>query len=228
MTVALAPVLYMNSQLHLVDWGVYVLELLSTPSHRIYLASIGASLFLASLILTISRKISSEKQKIILIAVTFSFILIFNYKNIQKMEKMWDIASSGDKRLIENLKTAMPTINEGETVILFSKHPLSTTFMLPMFKIYYERETLNLITLSAMPDDLPYDPSSVNMEIPQNVNAFALSDTTDAFYNVSKLYSNAIMAAFSFKVASSETERLKHRRDYQLNVSRLNLIISNI
>jgi len=229
MAVALTPVLYMNFQLRLADWGVHVLELLATPSHRIYLASIGASLFLASLILKISRRTGSKKQKIIFITFMFSFILIFNYKNIQNMEKMWDVASSGDKRFIGNLKTAMPTINEGETVILFSKHPLSTTFILPMFKIYYNRQELNLVTLSGMPDDLPYDPSSINMGIPQGVHAFAVSDTTtDIFYDVSKLYSDVIVTAFRFKNAGSESEQLRHRRDYRLSAFRLNSIISNI
>lgn len=155
MLIFLAPVLALGD-LKIASPDADIYYLLSSPSHRIYLASIGMSMFAGSLIAGIYEILITRNKKLfanlITAALLVSFMVVGCYENWQR-EKKWGEAADKAERIVSGMKKNKPTLPENSIVGIGNFKSFSTGFLVPMLKVYYD---LQEITVLEPPDFYEY------------------------------------------------------------------------
>lgn len=116
------------------DTNVYYL--LGSPSHRIYLATVGMSFFAGSILTGLAKK---KRFAIVLILL----LLMFNIYKVRQREVLWESGTAEIKDSVSKLMKLKPSIPEHST-LLFINFPLSTGFFKPFIKVYYNLEDVKV------------------------------------------------------------------------------------
>ena len=219
------PLLHYRGVLKLVGSDSPLHHSLTSPSHRIYLASIGASILLAAIIEWVLSNTRLTLFKKPLLCLIVAFVLWVNYSNIQIAERQMELASSAYVDFVDEMKTTVPDMREGSTLIFFSKLRFGGTFVLPMLKIFYDIDDLQFLSMPDIPDTLPDDPRLVNTVPPINMYAFITTGVGNKIIDVSKNYNRALEIAYRYRFTKNIEERDEYKKEYSNVASQLNHFI---
>lgn len=219
----LTPVLILgNFVLALQDSPVYYL--LGSPSHRIYLASVGMSIFMASLLVRVYEKMAFRVRPLIqpLVPVIMLIIVVgFNSYETWQREKVWGFASEGIKDELYRLKGAKVALEEGSTVGLVN-FQMPEGFLWPMLKVYYDLKEVTVIPLNSVPTKLPEGPIS-----PDGNYALFVKGKKEV-HDLSKPFNEMLLNAYRYQNSRNAAERESYSREYNVQAINLNQAILNI
>lgn len=226
MLTGLLPLLYINSRYLLVGADSPDYYIIGSPSNRVYLASVGASIFMAALTGHMYNSLKGAHRPKMALFCIVAGLLTINYINIQVLErKIADAASSYQKFVVE-MKTEVPSLKENSTIILMSQRYIGPSFVLPIIKIFYDQETINYHNMSSVPSDLPDDPALVNIGPPDGrTHVFATAIIGDELINLSNRYARLCLFAVKYKKARQEADRTNFRHEYKKAASSINNIV---
>lgn len=212
----LTPVLSLGD-FTLFSAGKPVHFLLGSPSHRIYLASMGMCMLTGSIIAVIHE--NAKKTWISRIAIVALLILLaINIYETRYREEAWDKATAEIRNTIYSLQEKRPALNEG-CILVVVNAPMSEGFLWPMFKTYY-----NLNNVTVIPS------SDVSTEIPDIV----FSRTDDYFffvkgknevYDLSGPFRELLAKVEQHNYSRVPTEKMKYREEYRMKAVNLNQMI---
>lgn len=141
MLLFLTPLLILGN-LEPVSSDVFTYHLLNSPSHRIYLASIGMAIFVSSFVLSIVKE---ARTKTLIVFITLS-IFSFNVFELRQREKLWESGTSEIKDSVFKLKKLKPRLPD-HSEILFIDFPLPSAFFEPCIKLYYELNDVRTVSV---------------------------------------------------------------------------------
>lgn len=221
----LAPVLILgNFKEATIDEPTY---LLASPSHRIYLASIGVSIFMGGIISWLYGSKILKKELFTKSAV-FAILLILMGQNIYQIwqrEKIWDTASKDNKSALYNLKSGKPSLHEGSIVVVVN-FPMSRGFLEPMLKIYYDLKEITVLNTYSIPEELPDNPASAGgYYAPFFKGDMLLIMGKTKMYDLSNRYKVLLSAASSYYNSKDAADRGKYRSEYVNLAEELNQVI---
>lgn len=146
MLIFLAPVLALGD-LKMVSPDSDIYYLLASPSHRIYLASIGMSLFVGSVVaggyeilITCNKKFVVN---LIMVALILSLVVGGCYENWQR-EKKWGEAADIAENVVSGMKRIKPTLPENSIVGIGNFKTFPKGFLVPMLKVYYDLQEITV------------------------------------------------------------------------------------
>lgn len=134
--------------------------LLSSPSHRIYLASIGMSIFISGLLSACCKaKTATVVASLVLLAMLI--VGVGGYE-IRQRERSWGDRAGEIKGFINDLKALRPNFPEGSVIELINP-PLPRGFLWPMMKVYYNLEKVTVHRLLKFYDDVQAPIGDINL-----------------------------------------------------------------
>ena len=140
--------------------GQDAITLLASPSHRIYLASVGSALLGGGVLRSIEALFCrfSSKSAPEVIAIFVIGMVFFNAREVAKRDQLWEDAGKQSCAALNGLLANRKMIVEGGQVVLVN-FPASQGFNTAMIKVYFD---INDITvLSRRSDILVLDPINV-------------------------------------------------------------------
>ena len=218
----LAPVLILGKfTLPSVDKPIHYL--LGSPSHRIYMASMGMSIFMGSVLVWIYEIMASRKE---LLAKTFIGVIAllvigFNVYETHSREKIWSLGVKDLKDALYGMMDKRPGLNEGSVVGLIN-FPMSEGFLWPMLKVYYDLKEITVIPLESVPAKLP------EALISPDGNYALFVKGIKEVYDLSKPFNEMLLKAYRYQNSRDAAERESYSREYNVQAINLNQAILNI
>lgn len=113
------------------------LDLLGSPSHRIYLASVGSALFCGGVLRLIETSFGQIKHKIssLLTAAALVALVAFNAGEVSRRDRLWEYSGEHSKATVAGLLAHRDRIVEGGQIALFNFNT-SKGFMTAMIKVF--------------------------------------------------------------------------------------------
>lgn len=158
MVVSLAPVLILFD-LKIPDALRPDVNLLTSPSHRIYLASVGLALFMGSVITAIYNfclLYRGNMARYLFFAGVLS-LLSFSFYEIQLRETIWEKAADLNKRSLYQLLAHKQQVSD-DSVVGLVRFPMSRGFIEPMLKVYLDVNEIMILPVRQIPLDIPDSP----------------------------------------------------------------------
>lgn len=197
--------------------------LLMSPSHRIYFASIGMSVFMGSVLVWIYEIMASRKK---LLAKTFIgvialLVLGFNVYETHSREKIWSLGVMDMKDGLYGMMDKRPGLNEGSIVGLIN-FPMSEGFLWPMLKVYYGLKEVTVIPMNSVPTKLP------DALVSPDGNYALFAKGKKEVYDLSKPFNEMLLKAYRYQNSRDIAERESYSREYNVQAINLNQTILNI
>lgn len=224
----LAPVLILgNFKVATIDEPMY---LLASPSHRIYLASIGMSIFMGGIITGLYES-KLLKKELFTKSAAFAILLILMGQNIYQVwqrEKIWDMAAKDNKIVLYGLKKDKLDFSDGSIVVVIN-FPMSRGFLEPMLKVYYDLKEITVLNIYSIPTELPDNPASVGgYYAPFFKGDMLLVMGKMKMYDLSDRFKILITAASSYYDSNDAADRKRYRSEYVNLAAELNQIILKV
>lgn len=187
--VGLLPLLVI-ANFKLVQQGDNIADLLSSPSHRVYLASVGFSILIG---IFLRYLLSKNKSFAILSLTIITFFVLFNAYEIRNRCNVWKLAGSSEKIAVEGLKKYADKIHNGNMVFLVN-YQMSRGFLQPMFKAYLGLNSVEILPMVNIPLEIPDDPGIIkyvnrcNLFVQHNDKVVDMSAEMDQLLNISLQY----------------------------------------
>jgi hypothetical protein len=215
--VGLAPVLILKdfklvTSLH--DAGY----LLSSPSHRIYLASAGISCFFGLLLSAITRKSGS----IWLGSALLLFASLYSVYEVRVRQELWKGSADYIRKSVEGV-AAYRTGLVDQCAMGLVNFPMSRGFMRPALALYCGLENVLFLPMVSIPRDMLDSP-----EIFRYRNRgffFIFSD--EKVINLSETFNKILDIAFFYQVSRDERERSLLMAEYRSLADRINTVIAS-
>lgn len=159
--------------------------LLASPSHRIYLASIGMSIFISSIVASFYKATIANNKRIAantIVAVSIvALVGLGCYENRQR-ERIWGPAADGAERIVYGIKKLKPILPENSIVGIGNFKSFSTGFLMPMLKVYYDLQEIIVLEPPDFYEYLvyPVTPSDVNRHVFFVAGQKGVYDLTDS------------------------------------------------
>lgn len=196
------------------DFPAY--HVLGNPSHRIYLATIGMSIFLSSAIIGLNKR-----YIIIFLAL---LLLVFNMYEVEQRENIWESGTSEIKDSGYRLKSLKQSFPE-HSIIVFMNFPLPEGFFEPYMKVYYDLNEVTAISLKKIDPKLP-DPQQ--FDIPADRSYFGFIRGKKGIYDISDSMKVLMATALNYQKATDELIKETYRKEYEQLAVELNTIIPRI
>ena len=135
MVIAILPFLIIND-FKLVSVNSHHYQLLSSPSHRLYLAAVGAAILCGALLRSCEKLCSSNWPRVagVTITLVLTGTLTFNILLIRERNKLWAAIGASYQCSVEGLCTYRGQVGEGSRVGLIN-FTGSRGFVTPMLKL---------------------------------------------------------------------------------------------
>lgn len=205
--------------------------ILGSPSHRIYLATTGMSMFLGSIILWFYERVNAKKE--ILIKVTFLvialFILSFNIRSVWFREQLWNIRTANIKESLHNLRKAKPYFPEGSILVTID-FPVSGVFLEPILKMYYEIKDVRVAPMKYIPMELADNVAAFgeNYELFLKGNDLLIRGRDNEIYDLSEPFKELLSKADGYHNTIDQLKKMVYKREYIALAVRLNQDISKL
>jgi hypothetical protein len=192
--------------------------LLNSPSHRIYLASVGMAIFYGALFGEVTRR---TRWKLVGYTL-FSLLIVWSMYEIRLREKLWAGSARYISASVEGLAKFKGKIHENSAVGLVN-FPMSRGFMRPVMFLYCGVENVLLLPMGHIPEDVPDDPELLRY---QNRGYFFVY--SDRVHDLSAQFSHLLGAAFRYQVATDPITRVEALSEYQLKAREINSAIADV
>lgn len=205
--------------------------ILGSPSHRIYLATTGVSMFLGSIILWLYERLNAKKEiitKVILLGVA-CFILSFNISSVWFREQLWQAGTTDIRESLYNLRKIKPYFPE-ESVIITISYPMSRPFIEYMLKMYYDIEKINVIPMKYIPTELADNiaASGKNYELFLKGDALIIKKGDNEINDLSEPFKELLSKAYSYHNTIDALEKIKYKSEYIALARHLNQLNSKL
>jgi hypothetical protein len=191
-------------------------NLLNSPSHRIYLASVGMAIFSGSLFGEVARRSRWKPAGYVLL----SLLLFWSMREIRLREKLWDGSARKIRTSVEELARFRGMIHDDSAVGLVN-FPMARGFMRPAMFLYCGVGNVLLLPMDHIPEDVPDDPGLLRY---QNRGHFFVYG--EQVHDLSTQFNSLLGAAFRYQVNSVAREAA--HRDYQLAAREINSAIADV
>lgn len=201
-----------------------IYHILGSPSHRIYLASTGMSMFLGSIILSFYEKLNTKKEIIIIVVL---FMLSFNIRSVWLREQLWDIGTTRIKESVYNLRKVKPYFSEGSVVVTIN-FPMSGVFLEPILKIYYDIKDVRVTPMKYIPTELADGVAAFGKryELFLKGDTLLIGGSLSEINDLSEPFKELLSKAYSYHNTTDQLEKMEYKREYIALAGRLNQDIS--
>lgn len=193
-------------------------HLLNSPSHRIYLASVGMAILCGALFGEVIRRIRWKLIGYILL----SLLIAWNMYEIRVREKLWDGSARYIRASVEGIAKFKGSIQEDSAVGLVN-FPMSRGFMRPVLFLYCGVENVLFLPMNHLPEEVPDSPEILRYQ--NRGNFFVYSDQV---HDLSPQFNRLLGAAFRHQVSTDPAARMEALREYQLTAQEMNSAITNM
>lgn len=192
--------------------------LLGALSHRIYIASIGISVFLSSIFVWLYENALSRKGILAkaTVPVILLIIICLNVYGTRQREEIWDIAAKEIRDCLYNMKGSRPHITDGSVVVLIN-FPMSTALSEPMLKVYYNLEKVTVIRPNYFPTKLS--------EVLYIRGDVLLVRGKTGIYDLSNDFNKLLAVATDYQRYKDTEESVRYREEYNELAMSLNQIV---
>lgn len=146
MLILLSPLLALGD-FKIVSPGADYYYLLASPSHRVYLASIGMSVFMGSAVAWAYEILFNDNKRFVAVTTMAVLIAVFvsvgSYENLQR-EKKWGDAAETAENIVAGMKIINPTLPEKSIVAVGNFATFPRGFLVPMLKVYYDLREITI------------------------------------------------------------------------------------
>lgn len=188
--------------------------LLNSPSHRIYLASVGMAIFYGALFGEVARRIQWKMAGNILC----SLLIVWSMYEIRLREKLWDGSARYIRASVEGLAKFKGKIHEDSAVGLVN-FPMSRGFMRPVMFLYCGIENVLFLPMSHIPEEVLDAPEILRY---QNRGHFFVY--WNQIHDLSAQFNDLLGTAFRHQVSTDPLTL----REYQLRAIEMNSAIASI
>jgi len=192
--------------------------LLSSPSHRIYFASVGMAIFYGALF----GEVTSRTQRKVAGYILFSLFIAWNMYEIRLREKLWDGSARYIRASVEGLAKFKGKIHENSAIGLVN-FPMSRGFMRPVMFLCCGVENVLLLPMSHIPKDVIDDPEILRY---QNRGHFFVY--RNQVHDLSAQFNRLLGASFKHQVSTDPVTRVEALIEYQLTATEINSAIADI
>jgi hypothetical protein len=210
----LTPVLITEFKLVYSDTVAY--HVLGSPSHRIYLATVGMSITIGSILAWIAK----AKHAMLVVA---SILLFFNLYEVKQREKIWEFGTNEIRDSVMRLRDIRPSFPENSTAV-FVNFPLPEGFFRPFMNVYYNLQDVEIVSLKKIDPKLP-DPEEFDVDVNRYYYGFIRGKKK--VYDISDSVRTLMSLAYSYKKGDESARRL-YREEYEQLAIELNTIIPRI
>lgn len=217
MAVGLAPVLILKdfklaTSIH--DAG----HLLNSPSHRIYLASVGAACLGGVLVTVCARRWRRSWPGYALLFL----VSIYSIYEIRLRSELW----SGSARYIRNSVEGLAVYRQqllDDSAIGLVNFPMSRGFTRPALALYCGLERVLFLPMAEIPAEIPDSPEIFRY---RNRGFFFVYDGTRVT-NLSAPFGRLLDVAFFYQVNREEGERARLFTEYRSLATEINEVIAS-
>lgn len=189
--------------------------LLSSPSHRIYLASVGYSI-LAGMLFSI---IWVKKRMISIVSLLL--LLVWNIYEIRQRERIWDSAAIYNRKLVAEISELKGKIlSDGVLVVV--NFDLPRGFLRPILDVYCGAKNVLLLPMTHVPNEILEDPNILRF---QNRGQFLIYGKK--IYDFSNRFNQLLSISYKYQVTNDSVEKTTLLAEYQLNAKILNAAIDS-
>jgi len=188
----LAPVLVIRD-FKLVAKGPDAINLLSSPSHRIYLAFVGLALVFGGLMHQVHQRVSLRPPiALTAIALAMAALVAIDFNEVRHRDAIWEYAGTGTRVALEGVVRNRTKIADGGLVGLV-QFPGSDGFMTPMFRVFLDLPLVTTVQLMSIEQGL----RSEFLVTPEKNALFVLGITGDNLlvYDFSDQFRRVLYAA---------------------------------
>lgn len=216
MAVGLLPVLILKdfkTTTTLLDAGY----LLSSPSHRIYLASAGAALLIGSLLAMVARK---TQRRWIGCLVLLALVGYGAYEN-RIRQQLWSGSADYIRKSVEGIATYRQQLLD-DCVMLLVNFPMSRGFMRPALAVYGGLERVLFLPMGEIPEDM-LDAAEI---FRYRNRGFLFVYGNDGVRNLSPAFNKLLDIAFYYQVNRDQAQRARLMEAYRDLAADINVDIA--
>jgi len=217
MAVGLAPMLILKdfrmvTSIH--DAG----HLLNSPSHRIYLASVGSACFCGALLASCSARL----QKRWLIYTLLPLIIVYSLYEIRLREDLWSGSARYIRASVEGIASYRNQLLDNSAIGLVN-FPMSRGFMRPALALYCGLEQVLLLPMSSIPSEI-LDSQEI---FRYRKRGFFFVFADNRVINLSSSFDRLLDVAFFYQVSVAPQERDRLLAEYSVIATQINSVIDS-
>lgn len=204
------------------------INLLRSPSHRIYFASIGISILLGCVLVWLYEMQKGGAFAKYAALGILATVLGFNIYHVWQREKIWEINSKDIQSCLYSLKSGKSSFPNGSIVVVVN-FPLSRGFLEPIFKVYYDLKEITVLNMKFIPDELPENPALVgDYYAPFFKGNILLVMGKEKMYDLSNRFNDLLITANHQFSSLDANSKMRYRREYRDKAAEINRIIMKI
>jgi len=190
--------------------------LLSSPSHRIYLASIGMAILYGTFFGELWRRVKWQSAGYAL----FALLVIWNIAEVRSREKLWAGSASYIRASVEGLAKFKGTIRD-DSVVGLVNFPMSRGFMRPVMFLYCGVSNVLLLPMDHIPEAVLDAPEILRY---QNRGHFFIY--SNQVHDYSPQFNRLLGAAFRHQLAQNRITLQESLTEYLSARQEINNAIS--
>lgn len=203
--------------------------LLASLSHRIYLASIGMSMFVGSIIAGLTHMVLRKRTFWVkfVAPMALAMILGMNIYETRQREKIWDAITTDIKDSVYGLKRSQLHIPDGSIIVGIS-FPMSGGFIEPMLKLYYDLKEITYLHIKELPEELPEHRVSLGKEYSlffQKGNILLVRGSDTNIYDLRHQFYKLSEIAINYKNTLDIEQQARYYQEYKVMAAELNQYI---
>lgn len=207
----------------------YPKYLFASLSHRIYLASVGMSMFVGSIIVWLTHIVSRKRTfwAKTVAPVVLAMILGLNIYETRQREKIWDALVTDIKDTVYGLKRSKLHIPDGSVIIGIS-FPMSGGFIEPMLKLYYDLKEVTYFHIKELPEELPEHQLSFGREYTlffKKWNILLIRGSDTNIYDLRHQFYELSEIAINYRNTSDIEQQARYYQEYKAMAAGLNQYI---
>jgi hypothetical protein len=194
-------------------------SLLTSPSHRVYLASTGQALFVGAMIAGLLQRhvAGAPRNRLIGAGIILVPLLFWNAGVARQREQLWHASGEYTRHFVEGFKP-FRGILVSNTLLATVNPPMSRGFVNPALDVFYGVNNLTLLPLKSVPEQIIDSPDI----FPFLNRALLFVYGQDRLYDFSAEFRELINISFQYATTGNEADRPRLLAAYAVKVGQLN------
>lgn len=218
---ATAPLLLLHD-LTFVAPSMQAKFLLNSPSHRLYLATVGSALLAGSAVEWALIQASRHRWQVgYYVAVSLVLVLLWNNHETGKRYGLWRIVAENIRQEVESLAPSGDDLRPNG-VIALAGFSMSRGFLQPMLSTWYGATNMTILPIDTLPEDIPDEPALLAQR--DNSSLFIRKNSTT--FNRSTDFRDLLGTALQYQLSGTSVASDEASRKYLLQVRQINSFIT--
>jgi hypothetical protein len=196
-------------------------SLLTSPSHRLYLASTGQALFVGAMIAgLLQRYAGAPRSRLIGAGIILAPLLFWSAGVARQREQLWHESGEYTRHFVEGFKPFRDSL-ASNTLLAIVNPPMSRGFVNPAMDVFYGVNNLTLLPLKSVPEQIIDSP-----DIFRFLNrALLFVYGQDRLHDFSAEFRELINISFQHATTGNAADRPRLLAAYAVKVAQLNTAI---